>query len=123
MRYIVPAMAIEDQRPVKPLDPATVLPKRLVKTWLPVDLVRQMDVAIVRSSGSYLDRAEFIAEAIRDRLAEEEAVAYQASHASVAAPPPPPAVDEEVEGSFADWLDAGPTLPPAEGPRENFGLH
>lgn len=116
-------MGLEDHQPAKPLEASQVPPKRLVKTWLPVDLVRQMDVAIVRSSGSYLDRAEFIAEAIRDRLAEEEAAAYQASNASVAAPPPPPAVDAEGEGSFADWLDAAPTLPPAEGPRENFGLH
>jgi hypothetical protein len=116
-------MSLEDHQPAKPLEASQVPPKRLVKTWLPVDLVRHMDVAIVRSRGSYLDRAEFIAEAIRDRLAEEEAAAYQAGHASVAAPPPPPAVDGEGEGSFADWLDAAPTLPPAEGPRENFGLH
>jgi hypothetical protein len=120
---MLPRMSLEEHRPAKPLEVSEIPPKRLVKTWLPVDLVRQMDVAIVRSSGGYLDRAEFIGEAIRDRLAEEEAAAYQASHASVAAPPPPPAVDGEGEGSFADWLDAAPTLPPAEGPRENFGLH
>jgi Arc/MetJ-type ribon-helix-helix transcriptional regulator len=116
-------MSLEDHQPAKPLEASVAPPKRLVKTWLPVDLVRQMDVAIVRSSGGYLDRAEFIVEAIRDRLAEEEAAAYKASHASLATPPPPPAVDGEGEGSFADWLDEVPTLPPAEGPRENFGLH
>jgi hypothetical protein len=116
-------VSLEDERPAKPLEASAIPPKRLVKTWLPVDLVRHMDVAIVRSSGGYLDRAEFIAEAIRDRLAEEEAAAYQPSQAPVVAPPPPPAVNGESEGSFADWLDATPTLPPADGPRENFGLH
>jgi hypothetical protein len=116
-------MAIEDQRPVKPLDPATVLPKRLVKTWLPVDLVRQMDVAIVRSGGGYLDRAEFIAEAVRDRLAEEEAAAWQVTDAPAPVPPPIPTGDAEADFSFADWLDVAPTLPPADGPSENFGLH
>src|SRR5438128_9916510 len=109
-------MSLEDHQPAKPLEASQVPPKRLVKTWLPVDVVRRMDVAIVRSSGGYLDRAEFIAEAIRDRLAEEEAAASQASQAPVAATPPPPAADGEGEGSFADWLDAAPTLPPAEGP-------
>src|SRR5437868_12137034 len=123
MRYIVPAMAIEDQRPVKPLDPATVLPKRLVKTWLPVDLVRQMDVTIVRSGGGYLDRAEFIAEAVRDRLADEEAAAWQVTPAPAPVPAPISTAGAEGESSFADWLDATPTLPTADGPSENFGLH
>jgi hypothetical protein len=44
---------------------------RLVKLRLPADLVRAMDRAIVRSRGAYLDRNEFVAEAIRDRLNEE----------------------------------------------------
>src|SRR6266540_1046070 len=116
-------MPIENQRSARPLDPAPTPPKRLVKTWLPVDLVRQMDVAIVRSRGGYLDRAEFIAEAIRDRLAEEEAVEYQATQAPAVVPPSRPILEEEVEGSFADWLESALTLPAAEGPSENFGLH
>jgi hypothetical protein len=114
-------MAVEDQHPAKAIEPDTAPPKRLVKTWLPVDLVRQMDVAIVRSGGGYLDRAEFIAEAIRDRLGEEEA-AQAASDIPAAAIASSP-VHNTGENSFADWLDGAPTLAPADGPDENFGLH
>jgi hypothetical protein len=120
---MVPPMAVEDQRKAKPLEPAVEPPKRLVKTWLPVDLVRQMDVAIVRSGGGYLDRAEFIAEAVRDRLAEDEAADWQVTQAPVPVPPPIPTAGAGGESSFADWLDAAPTLPAADGPSENFGLH
>lgn len=115
-------MAIDDQRPAKPIEERAAPPKRLVKTWLPVDLVRQMDVAIVRSGGGYLDRAEFIAEAVRDRLGEEEAAATEAT-ATPADAPSAPAVEDTSGSSFSDWLDAAPTLPAAEGPNENFGLH
>jgi Arc/MetJ-type ribon-helix-helix transcriptional regulator len=123
MRYIILSMAVEDQRAAEPLEPAVASPTRLVKTYLPVDLVRQMDVAIVRSAGGYLDRAEFITEAIRDRLAEQEASAWQALKAPAPVPPPVATADAERESSFADWLDAAPTLAPADGPGENFGLH
>lgn len=115
MGYMLPAMAVDEQRQAKPLDEVEKPAKRLVKTWLPVELVRKMDVAIVRSAGGYLDRAEFIAEAISDRLDEDEAAAAA------------PAAPEPVRiggGSFGDWLDDNPaTLPAADGPAENFGLH
>lgn len=44
---------------------------RLVKTWLPATLVREMDQTILASNGSYNGRDDFIKEAISDRLAEE----------------------------------------------------
>jgi Arc/MetJ-type ribon-helix-helix transcriptional regulator len=47
---------------------------RLVKLVLPAELVRHMDRAILSAAGAYQDRSEFVAEAIRDRLAEEEAL-------------------------------------------------
>jgi hypothetical protein len=116
-------MAVDDQRPAKALEPDAAPPKRLIKTWLPVDLVRQMDVAIIRSGGGYLDRAEFITEAIGDRLAEEAAGAAQETLPAPAAAFASPMVADNGENSFADWLDAAPTLAPANGPDENFGLH
>lgn len=51
----------------------TSQPQRLIKLLLPADLVRQMDHAILSADGAYQDRGEFVAESIRDRLAEEEA--------------------------------------------------
>ena len=44
---------------------------RLVKTWLPPALVREMDQAILGSGGAYDGRDDFIREAIADRVAEE----------------------------------------------------
>jgi Arc/MetJ-type ribon-helix-helix transcriptional regulator len=49
-------------------------PGRLLKVIVPVDVVRSMDRAILASNGAYQDRAEFVTEAIRDRLAEDTAV-------------------------------------------------
>src|SRR6266568_1922907 len=44
---------------------------RLVKTWLPVALIRQMDEAILASGGGYEGRDDFIREALADRVAED----------------------------------------------------
>src|SRR3989442_14040841 len=44
---------------------------RLVKTWLPVQLVQELDEAVVASSGAYSGRDDFIREAIADRIAED----------------------------------------------------
>lgn len=113
-------------------DPNDV-PRRLVKLYLPVEIVRRMDAAILRSAGAYFDRAEFVTEALVDRLAEE-------GHGAVEQLPLPQerttqlaAVPELAEfapdmpevGMFGDWLSSGsvPTLPTSPGPKANFGLH
>jgi hypothetical protein len=44
---------------------------RLVKTWLPAEVVRQMDEVILASGGAYNGRDDFIREAIADRIADE----------------------------------------------------
>lgn len=46
---------------------------RLVKLRLPAHLVRAMDERIVASRGTYLDRNEFVAEAVWDRINEDAA--------------------------------------------------
>jgi hypothetical protein len=50
-------------------DPAEAL--RLVKTWLPASVVRDMDHTILAANGAYNGRDDFIREAIADRVAEE----------------------------------------------------
>lgn len=104
-------------------------PRRLVKTWLSVDLVRQMDAAVLASEGAYLDRTDFVAEGVRNLLDE---LRHEPSPTSSA--PDKPAANERVERNgaapngaarFGDWLGGDvPTLPPARGTEEsNFGLH
>ncbi len=44
---------------------------RLVKTWLPASLVKEMDGTILKSGGAYNGRDDFIREAIADRIADE----------------------------------------------------
>ena len=111
--------------------------KRLVKTYLPVELVRNMDALILSSSGAYADRSEFVAEAIADRLAEEahgnghHPTLVEPEPVTIKAAPEPscPAPIDEEAVSFGDWLDGwsginGKTvLPAAQGPSANFGLH
>jgi hypothetical protein len=112
------------------------IPRRLVKLYLPVETVRHMDAAILRSEGAYFDRAEFVNEALIDRLAEERrgsvepvALPPERKSAPLAAVLEPkvefaPDIAESV-GLFGDWLSNGavPTLPPAAGGEANFGLH
>jgi Arc/MetJ-type ribon-helix-helix transcriptional regulator len=124
-----PTLSIRRQQPTAA--------KRLVKTYLPVELVRSMDALILASNGAYDDRSEFVAEAIADRLAEET---YGNGHVSAGVVEEPMVVkvapesngdvpiDEEAV-SFGDWLDGWSAindktvLPAAEGPSANFGLH
>lgn len=115
-------------------DPQDV-PRRLVKLYLPVETVRRMDAAILRG-GAYFDRAEFVNEALIDRLAEESHGAVESlplqrerKPTPLTAVPEPkvefaPDIAESV-GLFGDWLSNGavPTLPPVAGPETNFGLH
>lgn len=111
-------------------DPHDV-PRRLVKLYLPVETVRRMDAAILRSGGAYFDRAEFVNEALVDRLAEEghgavEQLALPQTPATKLAAVPEFAPDmPEIVGMFGDWLSKTPvpTLPVAVGPEANFGLH
>lgn len=114
-------------------DPDDV-PRRLVKLYLPVETVRRMDAAILRSGGAYFDRAEFVNEALIDRLAEEnhgsvESLPLEHKLRPLVAVPEPkvefaPEIAESV-GLSGDWLSKGPvpTLPPAPGHEANFGLH
>ena len=111
--------------------------RRLLKTWQAADLVRRMDEIIIASRGAYADRAEFLAEALRDRIeAEEEHPRDEAGdggdprlpvdpaeeEAAVAATPSSPAPPPTVE--FGDWLDGTvSTLPPTSRPATNYGLH
>lgn len=96
-------------------------PTRLVKTWLPLDLVRRMDSAILSSRGSFEDRTDFVAEGIRGLLDEMRHEAPTDPGSSQRLLPPSNLVGENV---FADWVnETVPTLPPATGPSTNFGLH
>lgn len=63
---------------------------RLVKILLPVDVVRDMDKRILASEGAYQDRNEFVAEAIRDRLAEDAAFSGDAQEATRSGRPKKP---------------------------------
>jgi len=52
--------------------------QRIVRTPLPVDVIREMDETILSGAGGYETRAEFITDAIRERLLElkyEESIA------------------------------------------------
>jgi hypothetical protein len=49
--------------------PATPIRGRLVKVWLPSEVVRGMD-EIIESTGLYTDRSEFIADAVAGHIAE-----------------------------------------------------
>lgn len=124
-------------------------PKRLVKVLLDTDLVRGMDRHILASGGAYQDRAEFLAEAIRDRLTEEAALVQQgadtaskvapAADSSAVAPPRPvragaeesigfvaftlPELDGSVQ--MGDWRRYGevPSVQVQPTATINFGLH
>src|SRR5690242_8177536 len=91
--------------------------RRLVKLYLPVETVRRMDAAILRCSGAYLDRAEFVTEAVLDRLAEEGQGVVEQLPIAPARPAKLAAVREaapefvpqtaDVVGLFGDWLSNG----------------
>lgn len=101
-------------------------PKRLVKAWLPLELVRRMDSAILSSRGGFEDRTDFMTEGIRGLLDElrHEVPDPTATPLEPAGERLLPPSNMEGEHEFADWLGNGvPTLPPASGPATNFGLH
>lgn len=94
-----------------------------------VDLVREMDTVIVES-GAYADRSEFLEEAIRDRVQEERQGGDGSLPLTVVALPTtpeeeePPAVPQQPGTHFGEWASGDvPTLPAADGPGSNFGLH
>lgn len=106
-------------------------PPRLVKLLLQAELVREMDRAILAAGGAYQDRSEFISEAIRDRLTEEQAAREQ-SPPSLDTPPARltaeaasvAAANGHIE--FGDWraMARNPvTVPVAVSNSVNFGLH
>lgn len=97
---------------------------RLVKTLLPVALVREMDQAILASGGAYAGRDEFITEAIRDRMAEDRVRPQGAGLAPVV-------MLEEIRGTaqpapataFAAPPEGVATLPKAVVSEDLYGLH
>lgn len=116
-------------------------PERIIKLLLPVDLVREMDRAILGSDGVYQDRNEFVTEAIRDRLLEdaagsdigggsgrgrelrEETVAYAVPEPPVYRALEPAHVDPDLVRLGAWERGAVSTVPARPSPHMNFGLH
>jgi hypothetical protein len=91
-----------------------------VKVWLDLDLVRAMDLAIVESAGGYEDRADFVAEAIRDRIAEDR----QARPQPVVVPLRPQPSAPNPADTFGAWTQQEvPTADRTPGSPTNFGLH
>lgn len=108
---------------------------RLVKTWLPSSLVREMDRTILASGGSYDGRDDFIREAITDRLADERMRPDTGPAAVVLLPfgddgerssPPSERIAPESGGQeLFGPIPAGSlsTLPPSPGADSLYGLH
>ena len=99
-------------------------PLRLVKLLMPTDVVRQMDQAILAASGAYQGRADFVIEAVRDRIAEEVALRAAAIETDVARGRKRP---EDVDADFLKlgvWIGRKPiaaSVPPTD--KVSFGLH
>jgi len=111
---------------------------RLVKTWLPTSLVREMDETILASGGAYNGRDDFIREAITDRIAEERlrpaaggpaAVILRQASAKSNEPPTSggngtvrsqPAM---ISGLITRFGDHVPTLPPHTVGGILYGIH
>lgn len=118
-----------------------VLRERLVRLHIPAPLLRAVDIAVIRSSGAYRDRDEFIAEAIRDRLTEDGIEVDWRVPASASEPQPDhsigssdperiaPAVgatsapDVSEIWTWSHGADTGPQMPRVEGLGANWGLH
>lgn len=108
-----------------------------MKLRLPAPLVRALDRAIAGSSGAYLDRNEYVAEAIRDRLLEEghstSVVALPDTSPSArettkdpypGSAPAQPAAPTPAEPVWGEWLRTiVPSLPVRAGGAVSFGLH
>lgn len=101
-------------------------PLRLVKILMPADAVRQMDQTILAADGAYQGRADFITEAVRDRVAEEAAmrsasVIRDARHRKII-----PGADAALPNfvAFASWAERVPlTAPGRPSAATSFGLH
>lgn len=113
---------------------------RLVKTWLPVSLVKEMDETILRSGGAYNGRDDFIREAIADRISEDRLrpgtggpapVILLRAGANRTGPPRPDNREQPKEDGSAFLelsVDPGdltrtPTLPPRALKGALYGLH
>ncbi len=70
-------------------------PKRLVKVWLPPDIVRQMD-DVIRATRAYDGRDDFLLEALRDRIKEE-------TLGRAPAPAKPRVVDADGQAQSEEW--------------------
>lgn len=94
---------------------------RVLKTLMPVSLVREMDQLILALGGVYSGRDEFVVEALRDRIAEEKArLAGEESPTLVVLPT---ALEREAP-PFASWSDTKvPTLPATTTDERLYGLH
>ncbi len=100
-------------------------PVRLVKLLMPADVVRQMDQAILAADGAYQGRADFITEAVRDRISEEAALrsaAIEREAAGQMARRPSLSATDFV--SFGAWIELEPPAAIAS-PTDvvSFGLH
>lgn len=121
-------------RPSKRPDPSPDA-ARLVKTWLPAALVREMDQTILASGGAYNGRDDFIREAIADRVAEERmrpvrgpapvillpTAEHQRVQPAGRSKKPQAAQDQEVFGPVP--TQGVPTLPPHSISGPLYGLH
>jgi hypothetical protein len=95
---------------------------------MPADVVRQMDQTILAADGAYQGRADFVTEAVRDRVAEEAALRSQAIQRADAAadakmPRRPTATTSDFV-VFGSWLQLKAHTAPAK-PTDtvSFGLH
>lgn len=97
---------------------------RLVKTLQPVSLVREMDQTILASGGAYTGRDDFIAEAIRDRIAEEHGREAGGGPAPIVVLEDLRSISELVTAtSFESPPEGVPTLPRVEVTEGLYGLH
>ena len=101
--------------------------RRLLKTWQEAELIRRMDEVIIASHGAYADRAEFLSEAIRDRLEAEEqqlTVSPRTLRRPLVERRDPPTSSSLIT-SFGDWLDKTPPTASAldSHPGTTFGMH
>ncbi len=77
---------------------------RIMRIPLPVPLIREMDAVIIDGVGGYSTRAEFIVDAVQERILE-------LTIGSTEDAGPPPALLETQELSTESTEDAGPTTP------------
>jgi hypothetical protein len=131
-------MAEPDLKPAVYGDIAEPAARRVLKVLADTGLIRRMDALILASRGGYVDRSEFVAEALRDRIeAEEELRGHVHAEPETLLPEPPaseaaPAAVARVEAAapdaswrFGDWLGSEVPVFERTTPAQptNFGLH